>query len=128
MSTLIPEDRLYTEDHEWAYIEDDIATIGITDFAQNSLGDVTYIELPEAGDDIRQFSEIGVIESFKAVSDLFSPLSGKVTEVNLTAVGQPELINRDCYGEGWLFKLSIAKKEEKNALLSPEDYKKITEG
>ena len=128
MSALIPEDRLYTEDHEWAYIEDDIATIGITDFAQNSLGDVTYIELPEAGNYIQQFSEAGVIESFKAVSDLFSPLSGKVTEVNITAVEQPELINRDCYGEGWIYKLSIANKEETDALLSPEDYKKITEG
>ncbi len=119
---------MYTNDHEWALIENGIAIVGITYYAQSTLGDVTYVEPPEIGNEVQQSCEAGVIESFKAVSELFAPLSGEVTEVNQSVVAHPEIINQDCYGEGWIFKLSINKEEEIDVLLSPEEYKKIIEG
>ena len=128
MSAKIPADRLYTEDHEWVIIENDTATVGVTYFAQSALGDVTYVEPPEVGSELQQFHEAGVIESVKTVSELFSPLSGIVTEVNKVAVEQPEIINLKCYSDGWIFKLSITNSKEIDALLSHEKYEKITEG
>ncbi len=128
MNSQVPTDRLFTENHEWAFIENDIATIGITYYAQSNLGDVTYIEPPEVGDEVQQKSEIGSIESIKAVSDLFSPLTGKVTSINLAVVEHPEIINQDCYGEGWIFKLLITGGGEMDTLLSSEEYEKLIEG
>ncbi len=95
----------YTKEHEWARIENGKATVGITDYAQHQLGDIVYVELPEIGREVKQGEKIGVIESVKAVSELFSPLSGKITEVNEALKDQPELINQEPYGRGWIIKL-----------------------
>jgi len=124
----VPADKLFTKTHEWVLIQNDIATVGITDFAQSSLGDITFVELPEVGKDVQQSSEIGVIESVKVVSDIYSPLGGTITEVNHNAAEQPEIINQDCYETGWIFKLSITNKEEISTLLSPEEYVTLIEG
>ena len=120
-----PQNLLYSKEHEWVKIDGDSATIGITDYAQNSLGDIVYVELPRVGKQIEQFGNIGVVESVKAVSDLFTPIGGEVTEVNGALEADPAAVNRDPYGAGWLFKLKLKDVNEKNALLSPEDYDKI---
>ena len=103
-----PQGLHYSKEHEWVKVEGDVATVGITDYAQNSLGDIVYVELPRIGSTITQFGNIGVVESVKAVSDLFTPISGEVTEVNATLEADPALVNRDAFGEGWLFKLKIS--------------------
>lgn len=122
-----PEDLYYTSEHEWVRIEDDIATIGITDYAQGELGDIVFVELPKVGDITTQMEPFGTIEAVKAVSDLYAPLSGEVTEVNPSLEDQPELINNDPYGDGWMIKLKISKESEIEELLSPEDYRTETE-
>ena len=127
MDTQIPTNRLYTAEHEWVLVENETATVGITHYAQSNLGDITYVELPEVGDEVHQSGEAGVIESVKAASDIYSPLSGTVTEVNNDTEEHPETINTDCYGEGWIFKLSISNEEEIDNLLSPEEYEKLIE-
>ncbi len=121
----IPENLKYTKDHEWARIEDDVATVGITDFAQSELGDIVYVELPEVGSRTVQNESFGTIEAVKAVSDLFAPLSGEVVEVNEALADQPELINKDPYGEGWIIKIKLSNPDEVNNLLSKEQYEEL---
>lgn len=121
----LPADLLYSKEHEWVKIEGDSATIGITDYAQNSLGDIVYVELPRVGKAIEQFGNIGVVESVKAVSDLFTPIGGEITEVNGALENDPAAVNRDPYGTGWLFKVKLKDVAEKSNLLSPADYEKI---
>lgn len=122
----IPKELLYTEEHEWILVDDinNTATIGITDYAQGELGDIVFVELPTEGDEVKQMEAFGTIEAVKAVSDLFSPLSGKITEVNTILQDQPELINRDPYDKGWMIKVEISDHAELKTLMSPEDYKK----
>ncbi len=117
-----PEDRKYTKEHEWVKVDGDVATIGITDFAQDQLGDIVYVDLPEPGATIKQFEKMGEIESVKAVSDLFAPISGEVIEGNIQVVEKPELVNSDAQGEGWLLKVRLADAAEIDALLSAGDY------
>jgi glycine cleavage system H protein len=117
-----PENLLYSKDHEWCRIEGDIATIGITHHAQNALGDVVYCELPKAGDQFSASEPFGSVESVKAVSELFAPLSGEVTEVNNALTEGPETVNTDPYGNGWMIKIRIANKSEADALLKAGDY------
>jgi glycine cleavage system H protein len=120
-----PENLLYSKEHEWVKLDGETATIGITDYAQSSLGDIVYVELPRVGKQIEQFGNIGVVESVKAVSDLFTPVSGEVLEVNSALEGDPAAVNRDPYGEGWLFKVKLKDGDEKSNLLSAGDYEKI---
>lgn len=121
----IPANLLYTKEHEWVKIEGEVATIGITDYAQGQLGDIVFVELPAAGAETKQMQPFGTIEAVKAVSDLFAPLSGTVVEVNAALADKPESINQDCYGAGWLIKLKISNAGEKQALLSAADYEKV---
>ncbi len=120
-----PENLLYTKEHEWVRIEGDIATVGITDFAQHSLTDIVFVELPQIGRQAEQFKSVAVVESVKSVSDIFSPLSGEVVEVNTALPQKPELVNRDPYGEGWIFRIKISNPEEKNSLLAKQQYEQL---
>ena len=117
-----PTDRRYSKEHEWLQIDGDNATIGVTDYAQDQLGDVVYVDLPQPGATITQFEKMGEIESVKAVSDLFTPASGEVLEVNEKVVEKPELVNSDPHGEGWLLKVKLADPAEVNKLLSAAEY------
>jgi glycine cleavage system H protein len=119
----IPSDLLYTKDHEWVRIADDIATVGITDYAQGELGDVVYLELPAVGSEVRQGKAFGTIEAVKAVSDLYSAVSGTIDDVNAALADTPELVNQDPYGKGWMIKIKVSNFEvEKGNLLTPEAY------
>ena len=120
-----PQDLLFSKEHEWVKLDGDVATVGITEYAQNSLGDIVYVELPKAGKAVTQFSEIGVIESVKAVSDLFTPIGGEITETNGALENDPALVNRDPYGEGWLFKVKVGNAGETANLLDAAAYEKI---
>ncbi|WP_028572084.1 glycine cleavage system protein GcvH [Desulfonatronum lacustre] len=122
---MIPNDLLYTSSHEWVRVTDQEALIGITDFAQCQLGDITFIELPSMGDTVVQGREMGSIESVKAASELNSPVSGTVVEVNAELDGAPEKINQDPYGAGWMIRVRLS--EPPQGLLSPEEYKAIAE-
>lgn len=119
----VEKNLLYTEEHEWVFVEDDIATIGISDYAQGELGDIVFIELPAADDEVTYMEPFGTIEAVKAVSDLFAPLTGTVVEVNSALEGEPELINKDPFGEGWMIKIKMSDKSELDSLLSADDYK-----
>lgn len=121
----IPEELKYTKEHEWIKIEGDIALVGITDFAQKELGDIVYVEIETLGEDINQQEVFGTVEAVKTVSDLFMPLSGKILEVNPDLESEPELVNDDPYGKGWMIKISIADNSELDQLLSPDDYKNL---
>jgi len=123
----IPEGLFYTKEHEWIKIENNLGEIGITDYAQNALGDVTFVELPKIGDKIKQFEPFASIESVKAVSDVYAPMSGKVIKINEKLSTSPELINKSPYEEGWLIVIEIADKKEKENLMSAKDYKKYLE-
>lgn len=125
---MFAEDYFYSEDHEWAQIKDDVATIGISDFAQKQLGDVVYVELPEIGTQLEFHQSIGVVESVKAVSDIYSPLSGEVIAVNMELNESPELINQDPYRKGWIIKLKMRGAEELEKLMSTSEYEKFVEG
>jgi glycine cleavage system H protein len=120
----VPEDLLYTESHEWVRIDDGTATIGITDHAQDELGDVVFVELPDEGDTFDAGESFGTVESVKAVSDLYTPVGGEVVEVNTSLEDAPEKINDDPYGEGWIVKLSTSDEAD---LLSPGEYEKVLE-
>jgi glycine cleavage system H protein len=120
-----PADLLYSKEHEWVKLDGETATIGITDYAQNALGDIVYVELPKVGAKIAQFSNVGVVESVKAVSDLFTPISGEVVEVNADLENDPAAVNREPYGAGWLLKIRPSDPGETKALLSAADYEKI---
>jgi glycine cleavage system H protein len=122
-----PEDLKYSEEHEWLALEGDIAVIGITHFAQDSLGDVVFIELPEVGSDVSQFEKMGEIESVKAVSDLYSPVGGKVIEVNDSLADSPELVNDSPYGDGWMLKVELADSSEIERLMSASEYDTLIE-
>ena len=120
----IPDNLQYTKSHEWVRMEEDTATIGITDHAQDELGDVVFVELPEVGATIEAGDSFGTVESVKAVSDLYTPVGGEVVEVNSSLEDAPEKINDDPYGEGWIVKLRTSEEAE---LLSPEEYEKVVE-
>ncbi len=118
----VPKDLYYTEEHEWIGVEDDIVTVGITDYAQGELGDIVFIELPEDGSETTRMEPFGSIEAVKAVSDLFAPVSGTIVGVNSALEEKPELINQDPYGEGWMIKIKITDKSELDSLLSADQY------
>ena len=125
----IPTDRRYTTEHEWARLEGEgQALVGITDYAQKLLGDVVFLSLPSVGDDVAQFAKCGEIESPKAVSDIFTPLSGEVSAINEGAMQHPESVNREPYGQGWLFRLSLSQPTEWDQLLTAEAYRKLVGG
>lgn len=125
---MAPTDRRYTKEHEWARLDGQTVTIGITDFAQQQLGDVVYVELPKIGDTLTATRPFGVVESVKAASDLFSPISGEVTEVNAALDGAPELVNQDPYEQGWIIKARPNDANEIDMLLTAEQYDKLIEG
>lgn len=119
---MIPEDLYYSEEHEWVRLDDDVATIGITDYAQEQLGDIVYVDLPQVGEAIASGAVVGELESTKSVSDVFSPLSGEVVARNEALDGGAEVINSDPYGEGWLIKVRPDDEDVAASLLSPEAY------
>lgn len=121
-----PAGLLYSKEHEWVKLEGETATVGITDYAQHSLGDIVYVELPRVGAALAQFGNIGVVESVKAVSDIFTPIGGEVVEINTALEDDPALLNREPFGAGWLFKLKVADQGEASNLLSPESYDELT--
>jgi glycine cleavage system H protein len=118
----VPEGLYYSKDHEWLRVEGETGTVGITDHAQSSLGDVVYVELPKAGETFAAHDTFGSVESVKAVSELFLPVGGEVTEVNGTLNDEPEKVNNDPYGEGWMLKLRLASRGEVDSLLSAAEY------
>jgi len=121
----IPTELLYSKDHEWCRVEGDVATIGITDFAQGELGDVVFLELPDADAATTAGGEFGTIEAVKAVAELFAPVSGTVIEVNQEVVDAPEIINEDPYGAGWMIKVKLDDKAELDNLLDAAGYKEL---
>ena len=121
----IPEDLKYTKDHEWIRVEGNMATVGITDYAQNELGDIVYVDVETDGEVLAQEDVFGSIEAVKTVSDLFLPASGTVTEYKAPLDSAPELVNKDPYGEGWIIKVSLSKPEELDTLLSPAQYREM---
>ncbi len=125
---MIPEDLLYTKDHEWAKIEGQTAVIGITDYAQEMLGEITFVELPAVGKQFSSHDELGAVESSKSASDIYSPVTGIVTEVNSQLQSRPELINDECYGAGWICKLKITDTKSVKSLMHAEQYKKYLKG
>lgn len=122
----LPAGLLFSKEHEWVKLEGDIATVGITAYAQDSLGDIVYVELPKIGSDATQFGNVGVIESVKAVSDLFSPIGGEIIEINTALDADPAAVNRDAFGEGWLFKVKINDATQTANLLDAAAYEKLT--
>ena len=124
---LIKEDRKYTKEHEWVKVDNNIATVGITDYAQGELGDIIFVELPKVGTKVTQMSPFGVIEAVKAVSELFSPITGEVIEVNGKLEKDATIINKDPYGEGWIIKVKVADIKQLDSLLTPEQYKTLVE-
>jgi glycine cleavage system H protein len=122
-----PEDLKYTREHEWVSIDGSVATIGITDHAQEQLGDVVFVELPGVGDRIEKADAFGVVESTKAVSDVYAPLSGEVAEVNDDLPDNPELINEDPYGDGWMVKVTIGDQADLEDLMTADEYRKFIE-
>ncbi len=125
---MVPKDLRYTKDHEWVRLEDGKARVGITDHAQKSLGDIVYVELPPLGRSVKKGERAATVESVKAVGEVFAPLSGKVVEVNPAVTASPDLINKDPYGQGWLFVLEIADSQEIETLLTPEAYEGLLKG
>ena len=121
---IVLTDRMYTETDEWIKIDDDIAVIGITDYAQKKLKDIVGIELPEVGKSVEKGEVISVIESIKATADVYAPVSGEIVEVNEKLLDSPELMNNEPYGEGWIVKIKVKDKNELNKLLKPEEYAK----
>jgi len=123
-----PIDRKYTKEHEWIKIDGDIVTVGITDFAQDQLTDVVFVELPEKGKQIDQNGNLCVVESVKSVSDIFSPVSGEIVEVNNALENSPALVNNDPFESGWIVKLKIKNETELDQLITPEEYNKFLTG
>lgn len=123
----IADHLLYTKEHEWINVEGDEATIGISDYAQESLGDITFVELPNIGDQVDQFEEFASVESVKAASDIFSPMSGEVIEVNKDLNEEPGLINKSPYDKGWIVKIKISDDEEQSNLMTAEEYQNFLE-
>ena len=119
---MVPTDLRYTKDHEWVRVDGDEATVGITEYAASQLGDIVFVELPDSGRSLAQFAAFGVVESVKAVSDLFAPLTGEVTAANGALAGSPELVNGDPYGEGWMVRLRLTAPDEVDGLLDATAY------
>jgi glycine cleavage system H protein len=117
-----PAGLLFSREHEWVKFDGDVATVGISDYAQESLGDIVYVELPRVGSLLKQFGNAGVVESVKAVSDIFTPVGGEVVEVNESLEDEPAKVNRDPFGDGWLFKVKVSDPKERENLLSGEQY------
>lgn len=123
----VPSDLLFRESHEWVRIDGNSVTVGISDHAQEALGDMVFVEAPEAGSELEQGEACAVVESVKAASDVYAPLTGEVTETNEALEAEPELVNSDPYGEGWLFRMELSDTSELEGLLSPGDYENHTE-
>ena len=122
---MYPTDRRYSKEHEWVLVEGDTAKMGITDFAQGELGDIVYVELPEPGKEFKAGDVMGTIESVKAVSEIYAPVSGTVTEVNSALDDDPMIINRDCYGDGWMLKVELSDEKEIEQLLDAGGYNEV---
>jgi len=122
----VPENLHYSKDHEWVRVEGDTAVIGITDHAQDQLGDVVYVELPKSGEEFAAHESFGSVESVKAVSEIFTPVSGNVSEVNSSLNDEPEKVNKDPYGEGWMIKIKMSSSGEVDSLLTPAEYEDFT--
>ncbi|MFQ6083935.1 MAG: glycine cleavage system protein GcvH [Candidatus Aminicenantia bacterium] len=125
---MYPEEYYYTRNHEWVHVQGNTGIVGITDFAQTQLGDVVYVELPKIGTHLKSHQSIGVIESVKAVADVYSPVSGEVIEVNEDLIDSPELVNQDPHQKGWIMKIKIADEEELQKLMTAAEYEKFIEG
>lgn len=123
----IPADLKYTQDHEWVRVEGDVATVGVTDFAQGELGDVVFVEIETEGETLDRGETFGTVEAVKTVSDLFMPVGGEVSEFNEALADEPELVNKDPYGEGWMIKIKVADTAEFDDLMSADDYQKMVE-
>ena len=123
---MVPQDLRYTKEHEWVRVEGDMATVGITDYAAEQLGDIVFVELPEIGRTVTQFTAIGVIESVKAVSDLFAPVDGEVVESNAELSNAPELLNSDPFGKGWMLRVHVADSAQVEGLLDAAAYEALT--
>ncbi len=123
----LPEDLKYTREHEWLAIEEKVATVGITDHAQEQLGEVVFVELPAAGDKVEKAEPFGVVESTKAVSDIYAPISGEVAEVNDDLPDSPELVNEDPYGDGWMVKIAIGDETDLEELMTADEYREYVE-
>ena len=121
----IPDELYYSTDDEWVFLEDGSVTLGVTDFAQQQLGDIVYVELPSVGNSIAEGEAFGVIESVKAVSDLIAPVAGEVIAVNEDLLDQPEIINDQCYGAGWIIKLRLSNQGQLKSLLGADGYRKL---
>ncbi|HEX3248193.1 MAG TPA: glycine cleavage system protein GcvH [Pyrinomonadaceae bacterium] len=122
----VPEDLHYSKDHEWVRVDGDVAIIGITDYAQNSLGDVVYVELPKAGDEFAANESFGSVESVKAVSEVFTPIAGVVAQINESLADEPETVNSDPYGSGWMIRLKMSNAGEVDSLLTAAEYEDFT--
>jgi len=122
----VPEDLHYSKDHEWVRADGNVATIGITDYAQNSLGDVVYVEVPKVGDEFATNESFGSVESVKAVSEVFTPVAGEVTEINEELNDTPEKVNSDPYGDGWMIKIRMTNPGEVDSLLTAAEYEDFT--
>ena len=123
----IVDHYLYTKEHEWVNIEENVGTVGITDYAQSQLGDITFAELPEVDTEVEQFEEFVSVESVKAASDIYSPLAGRVIEVNRKVENDPGIINKDCYEKGWLVKIEISDMDATSNLMTAEEYRQFLE-
>ncbi len=124
----IRKDLKYTKEHEWVKDEDGEVSIGITDHAQDALGEIVFVELPKVGDVLERSSIFGAVESTKSVSDLYSPLAGTVSQVNVLVENEPDLVNQSPYGEGWMIKINLSNNRDLDTLLGPEEYKKLIDG
>ena len=125
---MVPEELRYSREHEWVRLDGASATIGITSYAADELGDIVFVELPEVGASLSQLSSFGVVESVKAVSDLYAPVSGEVVEVNEALRESPELLNSDAFGEGWILRVELSAPDEVEALLDAAGYRALTAG
>lgn len=121
-----PDDRKYSEEHEWALVEGSVITVGITRYATDSLGDIVFVELPESGTEVAQFDKFGEIESVKAVNDLFTPVGGKIVEVNSGVIDMPEKVNEDPYTVGWLVKIEVSDRSQLDKLMDATAYDNLT--
>ncbi len=124
---IYPDDLKYTKEHEWLAVNGSVGTVGITHYAQSELGDIVYVELPAAGSPVVAGEEFGTVESVKAVSEIFAPVSGEVLQVNATLATSPETINKDPYGEGWLLKIKLADAKDLDSLMTAAEYRKYIE-
>ena len=122
---MVPSDLRYTKDHEWVRVEGDEATVGITEYAATQLGDIVFVELPDVGRSVDQFAAFGVVESVKAVSDLFAPVSGEVIETNAELASRPELVNGEPYGAGWMLRVRVSDSGQVGELLEPSAYEAL---